>query len=256
MKLDEQVVLVTGASGGIGSAICRALANEGASLALHYYRREVNALRLAAELTAKARLPTQRFVPFAADLGRGEEACDMVKRVAQAFDRLDIVVNNAGWTRVVPADDLDGLDEELITRTVQMKIQAPLYVVRAARPYLELSGTGQVINITSVAGIAARGSSIVYAAANAALSSLTRSLARTLAPKIRVNAVAPGFVETGFAWPADGKVKAHVAQRNYIARTVEPEEVAELVRFLACDAPAMTGEEIAIDGGIGRLGVR
>lgn len=256
MKLAGQVALVTGASGGIGSAICLALAREGASLAVHYRSGEANAIRLAEQLQSSKYLASQQFTPLAADLLDNAAACDLVAKTVQALGRLDIVVNNAGWTRVVQAHDLDGLDDELISRTVRMKIDAPLYLVRAARPHLEQSGAGQVINITSVAGIAAKGSSIVYAAANAALSNLTRSLARALAPKIRVNAVAPGFVETGFAWPRDGKVKSHVAQRNHIGRTVEAEEVAKVVCFLACDAPAITGEEIAIDGGIGRLGVR
>ncbi|RDE52121.1 MAG: SDR family NAD(P)-dependent oxidoreductase [Candidatus Accumulibacter meliphilus] len=256
MKLAGQVALITGASGGIGSAICRALAREGASLALHYCSREANAVKLAEQLQSSKRLASQQFVPIAADLLDNAAACDLVARSVEAFGRLDIIVNNAGWTRVVQADDIEGLDNEMISKTVRMKIDVPLCLLRAARPHLEQSGAGQLINITSVAGIAAKGSSIVYAAANAALSNLTRSLARALAPKIRVNAVAPGFVETGFAWPKDGKVKAHVAQRNHIARTVEADEVAEVVRFLVCDAPAITGEEIAIDGGIGRLGVR
>lgn len=256
MKLAGQVALITGASGGIGSAICLALAREGASLAVHYHSRGADAVRLAEEMQRDKALPAQRFLPLAADLLDDGAAGDLVTRTVEALGRLDIVVNNAGWTRVVQAQDLEGLDDEMISRTVRMKIDAPLYLVRAARPHLEQSGAGQVINITSVAGIAAKGSSIVYAAANAALSNLTRSLARALAPKIRVNAVAPGFVETGFAWPKDGKVKSHVAQRNHISRTVEAGEVAEVVRFLACDAPAITGEEIAIDGGIGRLGVR
>ena len=213
-------------------------------------------MKLAEQLQSSKRLASQQFVPIAADLLDNAAACDLVARSVEAFGRLDIIVNNAGWTRVVQADDIEGLDNEMISKTVRMKIDVPLCLLRAARPHLEQSGAGQLINITSVAGIAAKGSSIVYAAANAALSNLTRSLARALAPKIRVNAVAPGFVETGFAWPKDGKVKAHVAQRNHIARTVEADEVAEVVRFLVCDAPAITGEEIAIDGGIGRLGVR
>jgi 3-oxoacyl-[acyl-carrier protein] reductase len=178
----------------------------------------------------------------------------MVSEAMAHFSRLDILVNNAGSSRHVPPNQLDDLDEQLFELTVGLKIQAPIYLARACREQLAASGNGQIINITSVAGIAARGSSIVYAAANAALSSLTQSLARALAPAIRVNAIAPGFVETGFVWPKDGKVKAYVAQQNYIGRTVEAEEVAEVVRFLACDAPAITGEEIAIDGGIGRLG--
>lgn len=255
-RLDTQVALVTGASGGIGAAICRALAREGASLVIHYFSGADRALALARELDDAPVSATQRHLPLHADLRDEARVRSLVQEARDFFGRLDLLVNNAGWTRVVKADDLDSLDDELIARTLQMKLHVPIYLARAARPHLQASGRGQIINITSVAGIAASGSSIVYAAANAALANLTRSMARALAPAIRVNAVAPGFVETGFAWRKDGRTRAHVAQRNHIGRTVEPEEVAAVVRFLACDAPAITGEEIAIDGGIGRLGAR
>lgn len=256
MKLNKQVVLVTGASGDIGAAICRVLSAEGASLILHYHSREYRAQELAKELRKASISQTQEYLVLQADLSKNSEVSTLVAKSLAFFERLDLLINNAGWTQVVKDDDLNGLDNELVNKTLQMKIHAPLYLARAARPYLEESKHGQIINITSVAGVAAKGSSIIYAAANAALANLTRSLARALAPKIRVNAVAPGFVETGFAWPKDGKVKAYVAQRNHIARTVEAEEVALVVRFLACDAAAITGEEIVVDGGIGRLGIR
>ena len=255
-KLTNQVALVTGASGEIGHAICRQLAAEGASLILHCHHRPERAQSLLHSLGQNRTHPYQHHIVLQADLTQENEVKQLVKRGADHFERLDILINNAGWTRVVKAENLDELDESLIEKTLRLKIHAPIYLIRAARPYLESSGQGQVINITSVAGIAARGSSIIYSAANAALSNLTRSLARALAPKIRINAVAPGFVETGFAWPKDGQVKAHVAQRNHIGRTIEAEEVANVVRFLVCDAPAITGEEIAIDGGIARLGAR
>jgi len=110
----------------------------------------------------------------------------MVSEAMAHFSRLDILVNNAGSSRHVPPNQLDDLDEQLFELTVGLKIQAPIYLARACREQLAASGNGQIINITSVAGIAARGSSIVYAAANAALSSLTQSLARALAPGIRL----------------------------------------------------------------------
>lgn len=254
MKLKNQVALVTGAAGGIGSEICRGLAQEGASIVLHYYSRQGQCLSLKEELEALRPDPGQQFVPACADLLQDSEVRDLVHQAKEKFQRLDILVNNAGWSRHVTPDNLDGLDEELFHRTTGLKINAPLYLARACKHYLSKSPAGQIINITSVAGIASRGSSIVYAAANAALSCLTKSLARSLAPDVRVNAVAPGFLDTGFVWPQDGKAKEHVSKQNHIGRCVEPGEVARLVLFLACDAPSITGEEIAIDGGIGRLG--
>lgn len=251
-NMTNQVVLVTGASGTIGQAICRLLAQKGASLIVHYHTRSAQAESLLESLNQSS----QQHIMLQADLSKEDEVNALLECAMAHFKRLDVVINNAGWTRVVSADNLLDLDDELLDKTLKLKIHTPIYLARAARAYLEASGQGQIINITSVAGIAAKGSSIIYAAANAALSNLTRSLARSLAPKIRVNAVAPGFVETGFAWPADGKVKAYVSQRNHIGRTVEAEEVAKVVCFLMYDAPAITGEEIVIDGGIGRLGTR
>ena len=135
-----------------------------------------------------------------------------------------------------------------------MKVNAPIYLAQNAREYLSKSNNANIINITSVAGIAARGSSLAYAAANAALSNLTRSLARTLAPQIRVNAVAPGFMETGFAYPADGVMAGNVSKNNFIGRCVTEDDVAAAVLFLCTDGRSITGEEIVVDGGIGRLG--
>ncbi|MFC4991537.1 SDR family NAD(P)-dependent oxidoreductase [Rubritalea tangerina] len=255
MKLQGKVALVTGASGGIGSAICHALAEDGASIILHYHSRKDQCLHTVKQLELQKTSESQKFIALPADLLDESQVQSLVANGIKHFSQLDILVNNAGWSRFVPAQDLDALDDSLIQRTMGLKVQAPLYLLRACRNALASSPSGQVINITSVAGIASRGSSSIYAAANAALSTLTKSWARSLAPSIRVNAVAPGFVETGFVWPKDGKVKEYVSKQNHIGRSVDASEVAELVRFLCCHASAITGEEIAIDGGIGRLGV-
>lgn len=252
MKLLERVALVTGGAGGIGSAITRALAAEGAILAIHAHRRLDQARQLRDELRAAGR----QAEVFAADLTREPEITALIQAVHQAFGSLEILVNNAGWTRVVPPADLAGLTEELIAQTFALKVNAPIHAIRAALPHLQASDRGCVINITSVASLAARGSSLAYAAANAALSNLTRGLARTLAPRVRVNAVAPGFVDTGFAWPMDGTAAARVALNNHLGRCVTPADIASAVRYLCADATAVTGEELVVDGGIARLGNR
>ncbi|HEY9841456.1 MAG: SDR family NAD(P)-dependent oxidoreductase [Candidatus Sericytochromatia bacterium] len=244
--LTGKVALITGGSGGIGSAICRELAQAGAQIAIHCFQRRDEAAALTQEL------PEAIF--FQADLLQPDTAPQLMAACLGHFGRLDILVNNAGWTRAVPEQDLEALDAELMEKTLRLKLHVPLELVRAGRLHLQHS-RGCVVNITSVAGIAARGNSIIYSAANAGLANLTRSLARALAPEIRVNAVAPGFVDTGFAWPVDGSQRAHVAGRNHIGRTIEPAEVAAAVRFL-CESPGITGEEIAVDGGIARLGTR
>ena len=241
---------MTGGSGGIGSALCRMFARNGANVVIHYNESAKTAHSLANELNSND--ISARVVQ--ADLTRETEARSMINRAVEDFGQIDYLVNNAGWTRVVPADTLSDLDDATIDKIIRLKVHAPLYCIRAAREYLSNSSAGSVVNITSVAGIAARGSNHIYAAANSALSALTRSLARSLAPMIRVNAVAPGFVNTGFAWPADGKMADLVSKNNYIDRVVDPDEVAAVVKLLCLDSLAVTGEEVCVDGGIGRLG--
>lgn len=250
-KLLNQVALVTGASGGMGSAICRRLAQAGARVCVHYHRSQCDADALVSELTN-----TTRATAFAADLRDEIQVKVLIEHCIKHFGRLDILVNNAGWSQLVPAENLDELSDDVINQTLALKIHGPLYCVRAARPYLAISGQGNIVNITSVAGIAAKGSTIIYAAANAALSNLTRSWARSLAPEIRVNAVAPGFVNTGLVYPMDGPAAERIAKNNYLGRTITAAEIADAVYFICAEAPGMIGEEIVIDGGIGRLGLK
>jgi 3-oxoacyl-[acyl-carrier protein] reductase len=114
------------------------------------------------------------------------------------FGRLDVLINNVGWTRFIPHSELAELSEEVLENTWSVIVKAPIYCTRAAVPHLKENSAGSVINITSSAAYTAMGSSVIYCAAKAALASVTKSLARALAPEIRVNAIAPGFVDTGF----------------------------------------------------------
>jgi 3-oxoacyl-[acyl-carrier protein] reductase len=250
IKLSTLTALVTGGAGGIGSAICRALAAEGAAVAIHYRTSADDARSLACELQALG----GRATVVAGDITQEHEAARVVAETVAALGGLDILVNNAGWTQVVAPDDLAGLTDELIAHTFALKVNGPIHLIRAAEPHLRTSANGNVVNITSAAGVAARGSSHAYAAANAALSTLTRSFARVLAPQVRVNSVAPGFVDTGFGFPAEGVAAAHVARNNHLGRCATPADVAAAVRFLCADTSVVTGEEIVVDAGIGRLG--
>ena len=246
------VALVTGGAGGIGSAISRMFGANGVDVLIHFNQSAGAADELATEL----REIGCRAEIVQADLLADTGAQLLVDECVEHYGRLDHLVNNAGWTQAVPEYDLAALDDRLIERTVRLKVHAPLYCIRAAQPLLASSPGASIVNITSVSGIIARGSNHIYAAANAALSALTRSLARSLAPEVRVNAVAPGFVNTGFAWAVSGDMADRVADNNYIGRAVQPEEVAAVVKLLCLDSQAITGEEIVVDGGIARLGKR
>jgi 3-oxoacyl-[acyl-carrier protein] reductase len=248
-KLEGKAALVTGSGRGIGRAIALALAREGATVAVNCHQSAPEARSVVDEIQGAGGMASE----FLADATQPAAVNLMVQQVVERFGRLDILVNNAGWTKLIPHERLDLLQDEVVDRTLGANFKGPLWCIRAAEPYLRASGSGLIVNITSVAGIVGRGSSVIYGAAKAALSLLSRDLARSLAPAIRVNSVAPGFIDTGFVHPRGGEVAARVAERNYLNRLVTPDEVANVVLFLATDGSAITGEEIVVDGGIGRL---
>ena len=177
----------------------------------------------------------------------------MIEKTVARFGRLDILINNAGWTRFIPHNDLAELSEEVLENTWSVIVKAPIYCTRAAVPHLRKNGAGAVINITSSAAYTAMGSSVIYCAAKAALASITKSLARALAPAIRVNAIAPGFVDTGFVnWSPE--VLEHLKRKTRLGRAVVSEDIAEAAVYLAADANASTGQTILVDGGVVALG--
>jgi 3-oxoacyl-[acyl-carrier protein] reductase len=148
---------------------------------------------------------------------------------------------------------LEELSEEVLENTWSVIVKAPIYCTRAAVPHLRENGAGSVINITSSAAFTAMGSSVIYCAAKAALASITKSLARTLAPEIRVNAIAPGFVDTGFVnWSPE--VLEHLKRKTRLDRPVVSEDIAEAAVYLAADAHSTTGQTILVDAGAVALG--
>jgi 3-oxoacyl-[acyl-carrier protein] reductase len=250
MKLLEgQVALVTGGSRGIGRAISLALAGEGAAIAVNY----LNNTPAAEDTVRRINNAGGHAVEFQADVAIREQADRLLEQVMRDFGRLDILINNAGWSKIVPHEQLDLLTDEVVDQTLAVNLKGPLNCVRAAVPHLRKAQPGRIVNIASVAGLAGRGSSLIYAAAKAGLLTLSRGFARVLAPEIRVNCVLPGFVNTGFVYPQDGAMAENVARKNYLGRTVTAEDVAAMVRHLVTAGDAITGEEIVVDGGLCRL---
>jgi len=248
MRFIDRVAIVTGAGTGIGRAVSLLFAVEGAAVVVNYSRSQAEAEEVAAEIQSSG----GRAFPCRADVTSEPEVKAMIDAAASRWGRLDILVNNAGWSTRIPHHQLEDLTDEIWNRTLDTNLRGAFYCVRAALPLLRQNPGGSIVNIASAAAFHGAGSSIVYGAAKAGVVTMTRSLARALAPDIRVNAVCPGLVHTRFAnWPPEAFERGK--QVTPIGRLVTVEEVAQAVLFLA-DATGLTGEAIIVDGGLYQLG--
>ncbi len=251
MKLKGQVAIVTGAGTGMGRAIAERFAAEGAKVLVNYRASKRQAEEVVAAIAAQG----GQAMAKQGDVSIDSEAGALVRAVDEHWGRLDILVNNAGWSKVTPHQRLEDLTDEIWDRTLNTNLRGAFYATRAAVPLIRRSGGGSIINNTSASAWHAAGSSIVYCASKAALVNMTKSLARALAPEIRVNAVAPGLVHTRFAgWPQATFEQGR--KTSPLGRIATAEEIAAVVLFLAADATAITAETILVDGGRTRLGPR
>jgi 3-oxoacyl-[acyl-carrier protein] reductase len=251
VRLKGQVALVTGAGTGIGRGIAVAFAREGASVAVNYSKSRDRAEDAVRQIKTAA----GQAMAVQGDVSKEADARRLVEAVVREWGRLDVLVNNAGWTKRTPHTDLEALTDEIWQKTLGVNLLGAWYCVKHAIPQMQRQGRGVVINVTSVAAFHGKGSSMAYAASKAALTSLTRSLARAFGPTIRVNNLAPGLVETGFVdWPPG----EYEAGRREVATGDLPtvEDLAEAAVFLAADAKATTGSTLFVDGGIVPLGPR
>ncbi|WP_420114664.1 SDR family NAD(P)-dependent oxidoreductase [Pseudactinotalea sp.] len=241
--LTGRTALVTGASRGIGAAIARALDAAGARVLL--VARDAEALAtVAADLEHDP-------VTLVVDLADPEAPADLSRRALDATGgRLDVLVNNAAYARRVTLAETDAA---LVDQVLAVNVRAPLLLIRDLEQALAASGHGSVVNITSVSGLVGTPKRAAYGASKAALDSITRSLAMDLGPAIRVNAVAPGVVDTDL-WAKNKQIPEAVASTTAITplrRWATPEEIADVVTWLASDASRfVTAETIAADGGI------
>ncbi len=249
MKLRDRVALVTGAGTGIGRAIAELFAREGAKVAVNYSQSR----DAAEEVVSGIREAGGAAIAIGASVSADGEVRGMVDRIAQEFGRLDILVNNAGWSTRIPHDRLEDLTDEVWNRTFDTNLRGAFYCIRAAAPHLKKQEGGAIVNIASVAGMTGLGSSMAYAASKGAMITMTKSLARALAPEIRVNAIAPGFVRTRFAsWPQSAFDEGE--SMTPLKRLATVEEIAALALHLAAEAKSITGETITVDGGVAELG--
>ena len=248
-KLKDRVALVTGAGTGMGRAIAERVAAEGAKVVVNYARSR----DAANEVVSRIQAGGGTAVAIGADVAKDADVRAMVDQLRNDYGRLDVLVNNAGWSTRIPHHQLEDLTDEIWDRTLNTNLRGAFYCARAAAPLLREQPGASIINVASVAGFGGMGSSIVYAASKGGMLTMTKSLARALAPQIRVNAIAPGFVRTRFAgWP-DAAFDAG-EQITPLKKLPTVEDVATVALFLAADAIAITGETITLDGGLNSLG--
>jgi 3-oxoacyl-[acyl-carrier protein] reductase len=239
----SRVALVTGSATGIGRAAALRLAKRGLAIAVNYSRSEKEANETL-EQVKRLGVPA---ILCKADVGVESEVKAMIERCRAEFGGLDVLVNNAGTTRFIDHADLAALTDEVWDEILGVNLKGTFYCCRAAMPLLQ-ERHGAIVNVTSVAGLKGEGSSIPYAASKAAGNSLTMSLARAFAPKVRVNAVAPGPVLTRWLADYQDRVDRYV-EATPMRQAATPEHVAEVIEFLALGASLVTGQVVVVDGG-------
>jgi pteridine reductase len=242
LPLQDRTVLITGGARRIGAEIARCLHAAGANLMIHYHRSAAEAAQRVSEFN---KLRPRSAASIGADLQATAELATLISSTLQHFGRLDVLINNASTFYPTPVGEIT---EAHWDDLLGSNLKAPLFLSQAARPALR-AAQGLILNIVDIHGIRPLKRYPVYSVAKAGLIMLTRSLARELGPEIRVNAIAPGPV----MWPADGHadaaLQAEIVQRTALKRAGDASDIARAALYFAADAPYVTGQVLAVDGG-------
>ncbi|MRN52610.1 SDR family NAD(P)-dependent oxidoreductase [Paenibacillus monticola] len=243
MELKNKVALVTGGGTGIGRAVCLELSRRGAILAVNYSRSEAEAQETVQLITHQG----GQVIAVQADVSKDQEVRHMVDTIALQFGTIDLLVNNASITSHIPLDNLEAATEEIWDTLFDVNVKGMFFCARAVAPYMKKNKQGAIVNLGSIAGQTGLGSSLPYAVSKAAVHGLTKSLARALAPEIRVNCIAPGAVAT--RWWAGREEQMHkLAPNLLLQRIATPEDIAKFI-CSALEQEAMTGQIVTVDSG-------
>lgn len=249
MDVAGKTAVITGGGTGVGRATALQLAKLGCHVVVNYSRSKDEAEETAAE----ARQSGVDALAVRANVANDADCRRLLDEAAERMGGVDILVNSAGTTRFIGARDLDAVDEAVWSEIMSVNVQGAFQCMRAAFPWMEQRGAGEIVSVSSVAAFTGAGSSIPYSVSKAALNCLTVSMAKTLAPKVRVNAVAPGFI-TG-RWLEQGlgeryeMVRDAQAKGNPLGRVCDPQDVAEAILSLVTGSDLVTGQVLAVDGG-------
>ncbi|MFP4003747.1 MAG: SDR family NAD(P)-dependent oxidoreductase [Alphaproteobacteria bacterium] len=252
MDTHGRVALVTGSATGIGAASALKFAQRGLDVVINYSK----SAKEAEESRAACEAEGVKAIAVQADVSQDSDCRKLAKAALDAFGRIDVLVNNAGGTKFADHADLDALDAEDFQRLYAVNVVGPYQMIRACAPAMKAQGRGAVVNVSSIAGVAGIGSSVAYAATKGALNTMTLSLARALAPEIRINAVCPGFVGTRWFRDRFGEegfqsLVQHMQNTTPLQTAGTPELVADSVVFMGLEgAEHITGETLLTDAGL------
>ncbi|MBI4443418.1 MAG: SDR family oxidoreductase [Acidobacteria bacterium] len=249
MQLNGKAAIVTGSATGIGRSTTLALARRGCHVVINYTRSENEARQTMRDVQATG----ARALLFRGDVSDDAAVRLMVAGCEQEFGRLDVLVNAAGTTHFAAPEDLEAMTDQVWHRIFNVNVHGTFQATRAAAPLLQRSGQGAVVNLASIAGLRPAGQAIPYAASKAAVVNMTVAFARILAPTVRVNAVAPGWMEGRWMQAALGdkydSLMQRRAQRTPLQRVATPEDVAQTILSLIEYNDFVTGQVIVVDGG-------
>ncbi|CAN7673452.1 SDR family NAD(P)-dependent oxidoreductase [Paenibacillus sp. LjRoot56] len=243
MQLSNKVALVTGGGTGIGRAVSFALAKRGVAVAVNYSRSKEDAEETARRIIEEG----GRAIAIQADVSNNNEVIEMVRSIEHLLGTVDLLVNNASMTHHIPLPDLDAVTDDIWDELFDVNVKGMFYCARAVAPIMKTNGQGAIVNVGSIAGLTGVGSSLPYAISKSAVHGLTKSLARALAPHIRVNCVAPGAVATRW-WAGREDQMQKLAPNLLLQQISTPEDIAQFI-CAALEQEAMTGQIITVDSG-------
>jgi 3-oxoacyl-[acyl-carrier protein] reductase len=246
VSIAGKAALVIGGSGGIGAATAHLFAEAGAKVAITH---RPGSEKERAAKAILAGLKGEGHAAFPADVADTPSLIALRASIERAFSRLDILVNTAGFTKPVPHGDLEALDDDFIDRMFQVNWRGQFAAIRTFASLLKASGDGLIVSVSSVAGSTGNGSNIAYGATKAGIDVMTKSLARVLAPQVRIVGVAPGAVDTGFVPGRGAEFNAKAAASTPLKRIASARDVAATILACATHLGFVTGTTIRVDGG-------
>ena len=250
MEISGGVCIVTGSATGVGSAAAQLLASKGCSVVVNYTKSE----REARETVAACEAHGAQALLFKGDVARDEDCRAMAAAAVAKWGRIDALINNAGRTKPAPPGDLEAVSAQDFHDVYAVNLIGAFQMVRAVAPHMKARGRGAIVNMSALGALNGGGSSIAYSASKGALNSLTRSLARQLAPHIRVNAICPGFIQTRWMRGMLGEERYEAELKRLpdlmaIGKVATADEIAAMMVWLIEGADLLTGEVMMVDYG-------